>query len=133
MFRFTFTQRHADAVTQNLRAAANVSQRRLNMTTYDWSQMHVVRHLVVKPYPPMRPNQRYRRTWRLQARWKSEATDGGARIYNEQPYAGYVVGDEAGRNQAWMHAGRWWLARDVVAEAQPKLRDMLVREMDRIL
>lgn len=133
MFLFSFHQRHADAVSQNLRAAARVSERRLIMATYDWAQMHVVRHLVVKPYPPKRAGQRYRRTMQLQSRWVTEATDSGVRIYNRQPYAGYVVGDETGRGQAWMHAGRWWLARDMIAEAQPKLRDALVREMDRIL
>lgn len=133
MLRFELTQRGADVVSQNLLAAARVSSRRLAMATYDWSQMHVVRHLVVKPYPPQRPKQRYKRTGRLGARWKSAGTPDGARIYNEQPYAGYVVGDASGKGQAWMHAGRWWLARDVVEAARPKLREALVREMDRQL
>lgn len=133
MLRFDFHARHADAVSQQLRAAATVSERRLVNATYDWAQSRVVRKLVVKPYPPKRPNQRYVRTFRMQARWKADPAQGGARIYNEQPYAGHVVGDGEGRGQAYMHVGRWWLARSEIEAERPKLRDALVREMDRQL
>lgn len=133
MLRFSFAQRGADVVSEHLQAAARLAPRRLVNTTYDWAQRDVVRHLVVKPYPAARPGQRYKRTHRLQSGWAAEPTADGARIYNKQPYAGYVVGDADGKGQAWMHAGRWWLARDAVTAAKPKLREALVDEMDRLL
>jgi len=114
-----------NAVASDLRGLASRLPRKVTNATYDWAMESVVRQLVAKPPPPKRPGQRYRRTGRLQARWHARANGRGVEIYNEQPYAGYVVGDAKRQRQAWMHKGRWYLFADVVKGARPALRQRM--------
>ena len=67
----------------------------------------------MQKYPPTRVGQRYRRTYRLRDSWTIRRLEKGNRIVNRAPYANYVVGNAYGTYQAWMHAGRWPLFRDV--------------------
>ena len=41
----------------------------------------------------------------------------------------YVVGDAKGKGQAWMHAGRWWIARPLVEEEVPALRAAIEKDI----
>jgi|WetSurSiteA1Bulk_404760.scaffolds.fasta_scaffold35497_2 hypothetical protein len=82
----------------------------------------------VKIYPPPRPNQKYIRTFNLRDSWEIlHYQERGYRIRNaaRKPgggyYPTYVVGDSYGKRQAWMHVGRWFVARDVVEEEVGKL------------
>jgi len=81
----------------------------------------------VKIYPPPRPKQKYVRTYNLRESWSSSDYQGkGYRIKNDAKrhgryYGLWVVGDSHGDRQAWMHAGRWFIARDVVQEEVDKL------------
>ena len=76
-------------------------------------------------YPPRRPNQKYVRTGLLANSWKvTKSGPGRYTITNKATgksglYAGYVVGGKG--QQAWMHVGRWWVAKDVLEEATPEL------------
>jgi len=133
VIRFELTVIGQNAVENALRRTAAQAPRRMQNVTYDWAQRHVVRHLVVKPYPPKRPGQKYKRTYRLQARWHAEPQGNSVLIANRQPYAGYVVGDTRGKGQVWFHKGRWWIARDVIQEARPELKRMVEQELDRML
>lgn len=133
MIRFELTVIGQNAVQNALRTTAAAAPRRMQNITYDWAQMHVIRRLVVKAYPPERPGQKYIRTRRLQARWYAEPQGKSVLIANRQPYAGYVVGDSRGKGQAWMHRNRWWLAADVVKDARPELGKMITRELDHML
>jgi hypothetical protein len=103
------------------------------MTTYDWAELHVMRYLSVRPYPPERPGQRYKRTGRLGRSWKVSTRGQSVIIENTAPYSGYVVGDGAGQRQAWFHRGRWWLMRDMVDEKRPELKRMMVQMLTRQL
>ena len=47
--------------------------------------------------------------------------------------AASVNGNGAGRRQAWMHRGRWWLMRDMVDEKRPELKRMMVQMLTRQL
>lgn len=133
MIRFELTVIGQNAIQNALRSTAAQAPRRMQNITYDWAQLHVIRRLVVKPYPAKRPGQKYQRTYRLQARWYAEPQGNSVLIANRQPYAGYVVGDDKGKGQAWMHRNRWWLASDVVKDARPELKKMITRELDRML
>jgi hypothetical protein len=133
MLRFALLARGQTAVTNALRTTAAKAPRRMQNITYDWAQLHVVRRLVVKEYPPPRPKQRYKRTHRLQARWYADPEGNTVRIGNRQPSAGYVVGDSKGKGQAWFHKGRWWLARTEIDKAKPELKKMVTAELNRML
>lgn len=73
-------------------------------------------------YPPERPGQRYRRTGKLGDGW-TQRQYGRYHVTfsNKTPYASYVVGDSTGDGQAWMHAGRWWLAIERIGQATSRL------------
>jgi hypothetical protein len=73
-------------------------------------------------YPPERPGQKYKRTGRLGDSWATRTAGPMMRaIYNPTPYAHWVVGDTHGNRQAWMHKGRWWIARQKVLSMLPSL------------
>jgi hypothetical protein len=81
-----------------------------------------------EPYPPKRPGQRYVRTGQLANRWAvvREASSryqiiNQARSKRGVYYAGYVVG----KQQAWMHKGRWWQAWRVLQRNMHKLTEKL--------
>lgn len=85
-------------------------------------------------YPPKRPLQTYIRTGRLANSWKVTKTKPGVfNIENQasfkgRAYAKYVVGDD----QAWMHKGRWWKARDIIAQETSKLVSRLTKAIRQI-
>lgn len=67
--------------------------------------------LKAEPYPAKRPGQTYVRTGRLANSWGAvKEGEGRWTVINSQRYASYVVGVR----QAWMHKGRWWIAREVI-------------------
>ena len=133
MLRFELTITGQDTVTHALREAAAVLPRQVVNTTYDWAELHVMRYLSVRPYPPERPGQRYKRTGRLGRSWKVSTRGQSVVIENTAPYSGYVVGDGAGQRQAWTHRGRWWLGRTVLMESAPELEAAAIREIDKLL
>ena len=122
-----------DTVTHALREAAAVLPRQVVNTTYDWAELHVMRYLSVRPYPPERPGQRYKRTGRLGRSWSRLTALVLAALDNTAPYSGYVVGDGKGQGQAWFHRGRWGLMRDMVDEKRPELKRMMVQMLTRQL
>lgn len=86
-------------------------------------------------YPPERPNQLYVRTGNLGASWRVERTEDGYTIRNDarrkgRRYARYVVGDAYGLGQAWMHAGRWPVFRNVVEAEIDKMPQEIANEID---
>lgn len=113
-------------VANNMRAAAAASENTLPITKR-WGQ-ETRRKLKGKKYPPRRPGQRYRRTGLLANSWRSKVTGKNTiSIENEasrrgRPYPVFVIGDRAGKRQAWMHVGRWWIAREVIDDEVPELR-----------
>ena len=133
MLRFELTITGQDTVTHALREAAAVLPRQVVNTTYDWAQLHVMRHLSIRPYPPERPGQRYRRTGNLKRSWEAGVRGNVVYIKNAMPYSGYVVGDGAGQRQAWMHRGRWYVMHDMVEEKKPELKRMMVQMLTRQL
>lgn len=85
-----------------------------------------------KPYPPELPGQRYIRTYNLKHGFRDiHLSRGEWLIFNEMEYSSYVVGtpDE----QAAIHAGRWWVAREVVEERVPDLEDVLAARYQAII
>ena len=69
---------------------------------------------------------RYRRTGNLGRSWTVTGRDNGYTIKNDarrkgKAYGKYVVGDSQGDGQAWMHAGRWQLFRNVVDDEVSKM------------
>lgn len=88
-----------------------------------WSQ-DLVRTMLkgMRNYPPERPGQRYRRTGKLGGSWGTRQAGRLQRsIYNTAVYSVYVVGNAEGSGQAWMHRGRWWLARRRILSYVPSL------------
>lgn len=126
-------------VSNKLRRLATDLDRELDPVVYRWGQQTRAK-LKARPYPPPRPRQRYRRTGRLANSWAAERVGPSrVRILNRAqaprgrgPYPTYVVGDFRRQGQAWMHRGRWWLARDVIEEEVPALRRAVVSDIKRI-
>lgn len=77
------------------------------------------RALKSEPAPPKRPNQRYVRTGKFASSWGVDRR-GVARytIRNSQGYSGWV----AGKQQAWIHKNRWWIAVEVLQRSFGVLR-----------
>ncbi len=100
----------------------------------DWSR-DMARLLKGTPYPSKRPGQNYVRTGQLANRRRvSRQKSASYNILNDargrrgRLYAGYVVG--SGGDQAWMHAGRWWIARDVINGFSGDLTRRMVRRIN---
>jgi hypothetical protein len=75
-------------------------------------------------YVPKPPQSKYVRTGTLGAGWGLERPERNRFwIVNAVAYRKYVVGDRDKRGQAWMHRGRWWLARERIEEAIPDAID----------
>lgn len=89
------------------------------------------------PYPPPPAGSRYVRTYKLKRSWRAARINRGVRIVNNAgirgrgPYATYVVGDLHGR-QAEIHAGRWWRFKDKLKPALAKLRQRIVRRINKL-
>ena len=133
MIHFNLTVIGQNAVENKLRTAAATGQKRMNNVTYQWAQNNVMPQLLTKAYPAERPGQKYVRTYNLRKGWGIRINNASINIHNTMGYSGYVVGDSRGGRQAWMHAGRWWLAREIVVAARPLLKQMIVKELDYML
>lgn len=133
MTNFTIDVQGYNRIENKLRRMAaqlpGISQR----VIYKWAQ-GTRGVLKSTPYPPKRPNQRYKRTGTLANSWRAVRLPDGATITNTakqrgRGYARYVIGDTKGDGQAWMHAGRWWKARSIIDEAIPEMRAELAKEI----
>lgn len=83
----------------------------------------------MEQYPPELPYQTYIRTGTLGDSWKIAPSTSGYRVSNATPYARYVVGNEYGLEQVWVHAGRWNEFRQVVDEEAEKSPEQLIRDL----
>jgi len=95
--------------------------------------------LVLKrtPYPPPPPKSKYVRTGNLANKWAVvQHAEAIYSIVNEAVspagvnYAGYVVGND--EEQAWMHVGRWWQAREIIENNMPSLRELIYSTVDKL-
>lgn len=125
MAQITIKVNGYDRVANNMRRLATELDRELDKDVRAWAQ-DTRGDLKSEPYPPKRPNQRYVRTGRLANSWGvRKAGPSRYEIHNSAQYAHYVVGTHLGNTpdagQAWMHVGRWWLARDIVQARAPEL------------
>jgi len=78
----------------------------------------------LRKYAPKRPGQRYKRTYTMRRGMKvtirTPRPGFVMRAFNKVPYTQYVVGIPdlrmtlGGKEQAWMHKGRWWIFGNVV-------------------
>ena len=116
-----------NAVANKLRPLAAGMPRPVGEAVYRWAQ-DTRKVLKSTPYPAKRPKQKYKRTGRLANGWAVERGSGAAvAIVNsargrDGHYTRYVVGDGKGKGQAWMHKGRWWIARTVTDGRRAELR-----------
>lgn len=137
MPRFEYELKGYLRVSNKLRRLAVDMEKELDPTVYRWGQQTRTK-LRTRPYPAMRPRQKYRRSGRLANSWAVERMQPSRiRFLNRAQargklYATYVIGDARRQGQAWMHRGRWWLARDVIEEEVPALRNAMLTEIRRI-
>lgn len=139
MPKFEYELRGYLRVSNKLRRMAVDLEKELDPTVYRWGQQTRTK-LRTRPYPAMRPRQKYRRTGRLANSWAVERVQPSRiRFLNRaraprggRPYPTFVIGDSRRQGQAWMHIGRWWLARNVIEEEVPALRNAMVTEIRRI-
>ena len=121
-------------MTINIEVKGLAELKRKMTTLFTGNSRHIISYLLLRvgryaqgalqgrPYPSERPGQTYRRTGQLNRAWYARITKNDTiSIINPAKgksgyYASYVVGDQ----QAWMHAGRWWQARNVVEESLPQ-------------
>lgn len=123
----------ATRVANRLRTAAAKMPRTVDAVVKPWGQQ-MRATLKATKYPRKRPNQKYIRTGKLGNSWSSRSTrPGQIAIRNSAPYAIYVIGDQYGKRQAWMHAGRWWIARSIIDEHAPELVTKLTAAIKRDL
>lgn len=83
----------------------------------------------MKTYPPPPTYSTYVRTGTLGAGWTIVPGANGYTIRNNTPYTKYVVGNAYGLEQAWMHADRWQLLRDVTDDEVSKLPPAIEKEI----
>jgi hypothetical protein len=122
-----------NAVENKLRTAAATGSKRVNNAAYRWAENNVMSQLRTKAYPPERLGQKYKRTGKLGRGWRLRQDPASIVIRNAMNYSGYVVGDGKGERQAWMHVSRWWKVRDLIDEQRPKLKEMVVDELNFML
>lgn len=111
-------------LTETKRALQNLGAQTVEMfdvVTREWTNNVIRDELAGRDkYPAERPSQRYKRTYMMAGGWRSSRVMLGRwRIWNTQPYATRVVGD--GMNQASVHRGRWWIARERINRQLPDL------------
>lgn len=123
-----------------LRRLASDLDKELDPVVGRWSQ-ETRGKLKSTPYPPKRPGQRYIRTGRLANSWRSRKKKDSQYVIENMAagprgklYATYVVGGPLGNAvrefaQAWMHKGRWWMAKDVIDEELPRLRTAMIQRI----
>lgn len=71
--------------------------------------------------PPRKGRRPYHRTGRLaNSYFSARKALAHYQIANSADYASYVIGDEEGR-QAWMHLGRWYIARSEIEKSLDRL------------
>lgn len=115
-------------VANSLRSAATEYPKRVDGIVYQYAQKWRG-DLKATPYPPMRSGQAYVRTGRLANSWGvTKSGEAKYSINNSAPYAKYVIDDI---DQAWMHAGRWWTAQEILAEKDR--RQALTRDLTEAL
>ena len=135
---FVIEVRGANRVANRFRRAASQGVKLYDKEMQRWAQ-GVRRHLKKKPYPPPRPGQRYKRTGRLASSWYARRVKAGRYEIGNRAnqkgryYARYVVGDGKGQGQAWMHRGRWWIARKEIEQQMPKLRALIAAKLVKVL
>lgn len=65
----------------------------------------------------------------IEKKFTISSTPKGYSIKSSYPGMKFIVGDEAGRSQSGIHAGRWPVFRQVVEEEFAKLPDEVKKEM----
>ena len=121
--------RGTQRVGNKLRKLAAMNKTVIQPTGDRWAKRKA-RSLSQKKYPPKRPGQRYKRTGRLRASWVADRLkDGVWAIRNKMKYAGFVVGQK----QAWMHLGRWWIAKEEIEKTAPTLVAALTKQLRKLL
>jgi hypothetical protein len=83
----------------------------------------------MKAYPPPPTYSTYVRTFTLGGGWQIVPLANGYTTRNDTPYTKYVVGNAYGLEQAWMHADRWQLLRDVAEDETLKLPPEIEKEI----
>ncbi len=89
------------------------------------------RRLRQKRYPPMLPNQKYRRTMELQKKFRAQR--GGAarwRVINNRRGAQWVI--KKGMQNRRYHKGRWWTMEDELQKTMPELTKKLGEKLEDI-
>jgi hypothetical protein len=123
----------ADQLATKFNRIARESPGTFDKTVQRWAK-RTANQLIKKPYPATRPGQRYKRTRRLKRGWRSRRLNSmEAEIFNQTPYASFVVGDSSGQDQAWMHRGRWWVGANEIKAKEPELINMLENEIRKFI
>ena len=109
MLRFSYRVTGDKAVISMFSALSNLTPAELDREVVGPWARRTRAVLKSTPYPNERPGQVYIRTGQLANRWKTVQVGGQWHIVNEATdprgriYPVYVVGDEEGEDQAWMH------------------------------
>lgn len=119
-------------VSNNLRRLASDLEKELDPVGYKWAQ-ETRATLKGTAYPPKPPRSKYVRTGRLGSSWGVQK-QGYSKyaINNSAPYSSFVVGDARGEGQAYMHVGRWWLARPVMNNHTGELTKAMTKAINDI-
>jgi hypothetical protein len=133
MADFNLTVNGADTLTRKFNRIARESPGTFDKAVGKWAK-RTANQLIKKPYPATRPGQTYKRTRRLRRGWRSQRVNSMEySIFNQTPYATFVVGDSQGQGQAWMHRGRWWLGATEIANRTPDLVATLEKEIRKFI
>ena len=125
MFRYAI-----EGIQQAQRALANTNRSLDNALTKaqrNWAGGVVLGQLYgERNYVPQRSGSTYQRTGTLGRGWSWTAINRyQVSITNQVAYSVYVVGNDIGEGQAWMHKGRWWTAFARISSQLPKLHNMI--------
>lgn len=88
--------------------------------------------LKAKAYPPMLPNQKYRRTMKLKNSFGfRKLGPSNYAVTNNREGAKWVI--KRGMQNRRYHLGRWWTMEDELQKGLPILRDQLAAEIEETL
>jgi hypothetical protein len=135
---FSWSFRGVDRVRNSLRQMVARAPQIVDETMGEWAK-ETRADLKGTRYPapplPKKGRKPYRRTGRLANSWFAKRIKIGQWAIGNRAqakgrgYAGYVVGDNDGK-QAAVHRGRWWVAVDEIMKRLPKLRRMIKKRLE---
>ena len=117
-------------VKNQLRAAASAFSKETDPVMKRFVEDEALR-MMDKPYPPKRPKQKYKRTFRLKRSFSFDYVRPGVwTVTNRVPYSYRVINKGT---QGYYFVGRWWTLQDEMRENRLALSNELTAMLSNLM